>query len=134
MRIDIYYSSVPSTLQVRKDTTRMQDILAANKIEYQMVDVAAGQVEKDYMHQRSGKRVLPQLFVDGEYRGCTEDLELANECGTTLEFINKPRLQYFVDIISQQQHYKKYIKIHKTYKHHDFQVNSTYHPTFLVHS
>jgi hypothetical protein len=41
MQVQIYYSSVPSTLKVRKDTTRVQDILSAKKIEFEMLDVAS---------------------------------------------------------------------------------------------
>jgi glutaredoxin-related protein len=87
MKIQIYYSSVPSTLKVRKDTTRVQDILTANKVEFEMLDVASNQDHKEYMQQKSQKKILPQIFVDGEFKGSCEELEEANEFGETLKWL-----------------------------------------------
>ncbi|KAI8918516.1 hypothetical protein DFJ77DRAFT_455885 [Powellomyces hirtus] len=68
-RVTLYYSSVSGALQVKKQTTRVQDILAARKVAYDLVDVAADEDAKEYMQRKSGKNALPQIFVDGEYKG-----------------------------------------------------------------
>ena len=42
---------------------------------------------KDVMSKASGKNDLPQLFVDGAFKGLCEDLENANEDGAVLQFL-----------------------------------------------
>lgn len=39
------------------------------------------------MSKASGKNDLPQLFVDGAFKGLCEDLENANEDGAVLQFL-----------------------------------------------
>ncbi|TPX71708.1 hypothetical protein SpCBS45565_g00777 [Spizellomyces sp. 'palustris'] len=86
-RVTIYYSSVSGALQVKKQQTRVQDILAARKVEYEMVDVAADEDAKDYMYRKSGKNTLPQIFVDGEYKGGHDELDEANEVGEVPQWL-----------------------------------------------
>ncbi|KAI8816759.1 thioredoxin domain-containing protein [Fimicolochytrium jonesii] len=81
VKVTIFYSSVAGSLQVKKNQIRVENILAARKIEYKLVDVAAEEEERDFMQRKSGKISLPQIFVDGEYRGGPEELEEANEDG-----------------------------------------------------
>lgn len=40
------------------------------------------------MHSKSKKTVLPQIFVNGEFKGLVRDLEDANECDDIYEWIN----------------------------------------------
>lgn len=86
-KIQIYYSSVPGSIKVRKDTTRAQDILSIKKIPFELVDVSQGDTDKAYMQEKSGKNVLPQIFVDGEYKGLCEELDEANEFGETHQWL-----------------------------------------------
>ncbi|KAI9202749.1 thioredoxin-like protein [Polychytrium aggregatum] len=86
-RTILYYSSVPSTLKLKKDQVRVQDILKARKVEFDMVDVSTEEDQKNYMRMKSGKNILPQIFVDGEYKGTTEDLEEANECENVVQWL-----------------------------------------------
>ncbi|KAJ3031202.1 hypothetical protein HDV00_008485 [Rhizophlyctis rosea] len=86
-RVTLYYSSVSGALMVKKKQSRVQDIFAARKVEYDLVDVAADEDAKDYMQSKSGKNSLPQIFVDGEYKGGPDELEEANEDGAVQEWL-----------------------------------------------
>lgn len=74
----LYYSSVPGNVKVRKDTTRMQDILKARQIDYQIIDVAVGR-NKEKMQSLSGRSILPQLMVNDIYKAGIDEVEEANE-------------------------------------------------------
>ncbi|KAI9099403.1 thioredoxin-like protein [Phlyctochytrium arcticum] len=78
-RVMVYMSSVAGSTPVKKAQTRLEAIFAARKIKYDSVDVAADEEAKEYMLEKSGKNSLPQIFVDGEYKGGIEALEEANE-------------------------------------------------------
>lgn len=39
------------------------------------------------MHSKSKLTILPQIFVNGEYRGLVNDLEDANEAGKVTEWL-----------------------------------------------
>jgi glutaredoxin len=41
----------------------------------------------DDMFKVSGKKVLPQIFVEGVFKGLAEEFEEANEDGRVLEFL-----------------------------------------------
>ncbi len=86
MKVQIYYSSVPGNIKVRKDTTRVQDILSARKVEFELVDVTQDN-NKNWMKEQSGKSDLPQIFVDGKFVGLAEGLEEANEDGLVHSFL-----------------------------------------------
>ncbi|KAJ3152023.1 SH3 domain-binding glutamic acid-rich-like protein 3 [Geranomyces variabilis] len=86
-RVIIYYSSVSGSMPVKKAQTRVQDILAARKVEFELVDVAADEDAKDYMQSKSDKNALPQIFVDGEFVGLHAELEEANEDGKVAEWL-----------------------------------------------
>ncbi|EGF80945.1 hypothetical protein BATDEDRAFT_24491 [Batrachochytrium dendrobatidis JAM81] len=68
-RVTLYYSSVSGMVKVKKAQSRIQDLLAAHKVPYTMLDIAAEEDAKKYMQSKSGSNVIPQIFVDGEYKG-----------------------------------------------------------------
>ncbi|TPX44109.1 hypothetical protein SeMB42_g04435 [Synchytrium endobioticum] len=78
-RVTLYYSSVSGNSAMKKQHTRIQDILYARKIEFVEVDVAADEKAKDYMKAKSGKATLPQIFVDGNYKAGHDEIEASNE-------------------------------------------------------
>ncbi|KAJ3275558.1 hypothetical protein HK104_003866 [Borealophlyctis nickersoniae] len=86
-RVILYYSSVSGALLVKKAQSRVENILKARKVEYDLVDVAADEEAKDYMQSKSGKNSLPQIFVDGEYKGGPDELEEANEDGAVQSWL-----------------------------------------------
>ncbi|TPX57794.1 hypothetical protein PhCBS80983_g03572 [Powellomyces hirtus] len=97
-RVTLYYSSVSGALQpsgvrsqVKKQTTRVQDILAARKVAYDLVDVAADEDAKEYMQRKSGKNALPQIFVDGEYKGDRMGLQGHDELDEANEIEEVPK-------------------------------------------
>lgn len=51
----------------------MEDLLTAKKIPFKSVDVSLkeNEAEKEAMQQKSGKSTIPQVFVDGQFRGVT---------------------------------------------------------------
>jgi glutaredoxin len=69
-----------------QDTTRVQDILSAHKIAFELLDVTQ-ENNLDEMFKVSGKKVLPQIFVDGVFKGLTEQFDEANEDGKVLDFL-----------------------------------------------
>ncbi|KAJ3165014.1 hypothetical protein HK101_000321 [Irineochytrium annulatum] len=85
--VTIYVSSVSGNLFAKKATTRVLDILAARKIDATEVDISTDEEAKEYMFSKSGKKTLPQIFVEGEFKGTLEELDEANEDGRVKEFL-----------------------------------------------
>ncbi|KAH6584285.1 hypothetical protein BASA61_003378 [Batrachochytrium salamandrivorans] len=86
-RVTLYYSSVAGMVKVRKAQSRIQDLLAAHKVPYTMIDVAAEEDAKRYMQSKSGTNIIPQIFLDGEYKGTCEAFDEANEYGEALKWL-----------------------------------------------
>ncbi|CAG8587861.1 14358_t:CDS:2, partial [Acaulospora morrowiae] len=87
-RVKIYGSSVPGNVFVRKNQIDLLAILKANKIDYTFVDVAADEDQLKYIKRKNkGQKELPQIFVDGEYKGLFEDIENANEMRELKSFL-----------------------------------------------
>ncbi|KAL2914377.1 hypothetical protein HK105_206149 [Polyrhizophydium stewartii] len=86
-RVVLYYSSVAGMTKIKKAQTRIQDLFAAHKVAYDLIDIAADEEAKLFMQRKSGKTVIPQIFVDGEYKGTCEELDEANECGEALKWL-----------------------------------------------
>lgn len=80
-RVIVYVSSVAGNLLVNKAQERVERILQARKVVFKTVDISLPENNdaKEYMQQKSGKKVLPQIFVDGEFKGLVDQLEEANE-------------------------------------------------------
>ncbi|KAJ3125210.1 hypothetical protein HK098_000521 [Nowakowskiella sp. JEL0407] len=78
-RVMLYGSSVAGNIMVKKKQTRIENIFHARKVDFTFVDVAADEDAKVFMQTGSGKTTIPQIFVDGKYKGGAEELEDANE-------------------------------------------------------
>ena len=71
-RVILYTSSVSANTIVNKNTIAFRNLLAANKIDYEDVDISLDEnvdhkklmIEKSQSEQ---KTLTPQLFIDGEY-------------------------------------------------------------------
>jgi glutaredoxin len=49
---------------------RIEQVLKQRKIDFSFVDVAADEDALKYMKRKNrGEKELPQIFVDGEYKG-----------------------------------------------------------------
>ncbi|CAG8639654.1 10926_t:CDS:2 [Cetraspora pellucida] len=88
IRVQIYGSSVAGNIFVKQNQASIESILNSNKIPYTFVDVAADQDQLNYMKRKNGGvKELPQIFVDGEYKGLTKELEQAVEMREVKEFL-----------------------------------------------
>lgn len=85
--IVVYGSSVSGNLQIKKEQGYMQDALSAKKIPYTFVDIAADSAQKAHLFSVSPVRTLPQLFVDGVYKGGYAEFELAVETESLPQFL-----------------------------------------------
>ncbi|KAI8804092.1 thioredoxin-like protein [Cladochytrium replicatum] len=86
-RVVVYQSSVAGNRLVKQSQARIEAILNARKVAFSVVDVAVDEEAKLYMQGKSGKTVLPQIFVDGEFKGLIDQLEEANENGEVPQFL-----------------------------------------------
>ncbi|CAG8495272.1 17128_t:CDS:2 [Cetraspora pellucida] len=74
--------------EVKQNQASIESILNSNKIPYTFIDVAADQDQLKYMKRKNGGvNGLPQIFVDGEYKGLTKELEQAVEMREVKEFL-----------------------------------------------
>ena len=86
----LYTSSVAASIAIDKNTERCIFILNNFKLKYSQIDVAVSTVDKEYMHANSkaeNKRLLPQIFYNGEYIGGKDEIDDANEHGELKELL-----------------------------------------------
>ena len=87
-KIDFYYSSVASLLEIKKQQERIQNVLDSKKIAYNKIDVAATECDKAKMRQMAGEKALaPQLANGDTYCGNFEAFEAAVENGELEQFL-----------------------------------------------
>ncbi|XP_059178568.1 SH3 domain-binding glutamic acid-rich-like protein 3 [Physella acuta] len=88
-KITVYISNVVSSMETRKNQTRIQDVLAGKKIEFEVVDVSASKDELAKMREIVGnEHACPPQIVNGTvYCGDYEQFDDAVECGTLKEFL-----------------------------------------------
>ncbi|CAG8611806.1 2284_t:CDS:2 [Scutellospora calospora] len=85
IRVHIYGSSVAGNIFRQAS---IESILNSNKIPYTFIDVAADEDQLKYMKRKNrGIKDLPQIFVDGEYKGLAAELEQAVEMREVKEFL-----------------------------------------------
>jgi glutaredoxin len=53
----------------RKSQQQITDVLTAKKVPFETVDVAADEKGKERMKLVSGKATVPQVHVDGKFKG-----------------------------------------------------------------
>jgi glutaredoxin len=67
--VTVYISSVPGSQAILKNTRSAIQILASRGYKVEEKDVASDEASKTFMIENSGKRVTPQIFVHGAYKG-----------------------------------------------------------------
>ena len=67
--IVVYFTSVSSSTKTKKDQQSVEWLLEAKNVDFEKVDVARNQKAGEQMRKKSGKRTLPQVFINGEYVG-----------------------------------------------------------------
>ncbi|KAJ3396184.1 hypothetical protein HDU92_003856 [Lobulomyces angularis] len=88
-KVKIYTSGVAGNVFVNKNQTRIEFILSAKKIDFQLIDLSldSNTVDKEYTKKKSFGKKLPLIYSwdntlnSFEYRGGIEELEEANENG-----------------------------------------------------
>ena len=80
-KIDYYYSSVSSNLEIKKQQERIQNVLDGKKIPYNKIDIAASEDDKAKMRRIIGddKALAPQLANGEQYCGNFDKFEEAIE-------------------------------------------------------
>ncbi|KAJ3425319.1 sh3 domain-binding glutamic acid-rich protein [Anaeramoeba flamelloides] len=79
--IEIYTSFVTSNLKFKKNTQSMKFMMEAKKLPFTEIDISSDEDKKKYMFETSGKREFPQLYADGKFIGCWDEVEYFNEIG-----------------------------------------------------
>ncbi|KAI8053354.1 hypothetical protein BDF22DRAFT_684110 [Syncephalis plumigaleata] len=80
VRVQIYGSSVSGNRKIKAAQTFIKDKLENFEIPYKFIDLAADEEAKLYMRRKNGGATeLPQIFVDGEFRGTASAFEDAVE-------------------------------------------------------
>ena len=67
---NLYINNSVFSLQVKSNQSWIEQVLKQHKISFSFVDVAADEDALKYMKRKNrGEKELPQIFVDGEYKG-----------------------------------------------------------------
>lgn len=89
--VTVYTSSVAGSVKVKKEISGLLFLLQSAKIPFEEVDVSQDNADaiakKEHMIATSGKRTLPQLFVDGTFKCGYEEVVEANEFGELRQFL-----------------------------------------------
>lgn len=67
--VTLYSSSATGMLTTKKYITAIQNLLNAKQVKFTEIDCAVEVDKRDAMAAISGTKVLPQVFVDGQYIG-----------------------------------------------------------------
>ncbi|CAM0140566.1 hypothetical protein VKS41_006585 [Umbelopsis sp. WA50703] len=93
-KVQIYLSSVSGNVNIKKNQEEIIQLLAANEIKYERIDVASSEKALQHMKRQNSHgssegraKDLPQVFVGGEYRGQYKDLLTAIEDGDLSNFL-----------------------------------------------
>ena len=70
-RVQLYVSSVSANSTVKRNQESLQTMFTSKQIKFQIVDVAQSEPALQHMRRQNvgNTRILPQVFVGGEYRG-----------------------------------------------------------------
>ena len=95
--IVIYYSSVSSTTKVKKDLQYAMCLLDAKNVSYKRVDVSLDARVREKMQKASGKKALPQIFIDDKFigvraRACARESECESLCARVSVSMRRCRL------------------------------------------
>ncbi|ORZ00593.1 hypothetical protein BCR43DRAFT_485484 [Syncephalastrum racemosum] len=71
--VQVYVSSVSANASLKQKQEHLQQLLHANNISFDVVDVAANEAARERVKESNDSGV-PQIYVGGQYRGQYEDL------------------------------------------------------------
>eukprot|EP00244_Chara_vulgaris_P014455 TRINITY_DN9054_c0_g1_i1.p1 TRINITY_DN9054_c0_g1~~TRINITY_DN9054_c0_g1_i1.p1 ORF type:complete len:144 (-),score=19.17 TRINITY_DN9054_c0_g1_i1:193-624(-) len=74
-RIVFYSTSTPTTPKLKTDVAHVRTLLETKGLSYEEVDLAVDSHRKDDMIRASGKRLLPQVHINGKFLGDADKLQ-----------------------------------------------------------
>jgi len=80
-KVELFLSLATFSQQVKKDIMNLKYLLDKKKVKYIEYDVGIDQSKKEWMQKTSGKRELPQLFVNEKYVGGYDEVQMLEEVG-----------------------------------------------------
>ncbi|KAJ1992482.1 hypothetical protein GGI25_000154 [Coemansia spiralis] len=87
-RVQIYGSTVSGNRIYKKQAKELFIMLEANEIDFEFICIAADEKAKSYMRRKAlGNMTIPQIHVDGEFKGLYEDAFNANEIDELYEWL-----------------------------------------------
>merc|ERR1711879_41551 len=86
--VELFITTATASLPVKKDQQSLIFLLDTKRVKYDCFDVASDEAKRVEMHQRSGQRKLPQLFVDGKYIGSYDEALMLEEEGQLAPLLN----------------------------------------------
>nr|XP_002123222.1 SH3 domain-binding glutamic acid-rich-like protein 3 [Ciona intestinalis] len=89
MTVTFYYSSVSSSMEIKKNQQKIEMILSSKKIDFKKLDIAMDEDAKKQMREIVGnpKALPPQLCNGDHYCGDYNAFEAAVEEETLAEFL-----------------------------------------------
>mmetsp|Transcript_7341 Transcript_7341/g.11171 ORF Transcript_7341/g.11171 Transcript_7341/m.11171 type:complete len:97 (-) Transcript_7341:42-332(-) len=79
--IAVYTTSVAFSVKLKKDQQNLRWLLEKKGVQFEEFDVASDDKAKQTMQEKSGKRTLPQVFVDDKFYGGYDELLELEEVG-----------------------------------------------------
>ena len=66
---------------------RAKSLLDRRKIPYETVDVTGDDAKREWLVQTSGRRTVPQIFIDGKPIGGCDDLHDLDRAGELMKLV-----------------------------------------------
>lgn len=87
-RVQVYGSTVSGNRVYKKQAKELFMWLEAEEVDFEFICIAADQEAKKYMRRKAlGNMTIPQVYVDGEFKGLYDDAFKANEIGELYEWL-----------------------------------------------
>ncbi|KAJ2782184.1 hypothetical protein GGI15_002982 [Coemansia interrupta] len=87
-RVQIYGSTVSGNRTYKKQARDLFAMLEANEIDFEFICLAVDESAKKYVRRKAlGNMTIPQVYVDGEFKGFYEDAFQANENDELYEWL-----------------------------------------------
>ncbi|KAJ1855535.1 hypothetical protein GGH12_004877 [Coemansia sp. RSA 1822] len=87
-RVQVYGSTVSGNRTYKKQAKELFIMLEANEIDFEFICIAADEQAKKYVRRKAlGNMTIPQIYVDGEFKGFFEDAFKANEIDELYEWL-----------------------------------------------
>jgi glutaredoxin 3 len=68
--------------------TAAERLLQSKKVKYELIKVDEDQAKFDHMMKITGRRTIPQIFIDDYHVGGFDDLSALNQSGKLDELLN----------------------------------------------